>query len=45
MKRYTEPDCCVIVLNMSSIICGSLNPGFDAIDATEEFIIDAEELI
>lgn len=43
MKKYMEPDCQVLIMKIGSIICGS--PGFDAIDATEEFIIDAEEFI
>lgn len=43
MKKYLEPDCQVLIMKMDSIICAS--PGFDAINATEEFTIDIEELI
>lgn len=44
-NRYLEPECRLIYLKPGGIICGSLGPDFDAINATEEFTIDIEELI
>lgn len=44
-NTYLEPECSLIYLKPGSIICGSLYPDFDAIDATEVFAIDDVELI
>ena len=44
-NRYLEPECRLIDLKPGSIICGSLDPDFDAIDATEVFSIEDVELI
>lgn len=43
MRTYIEPDCHIVVLDIGGVICGSLV--FDAIDSTEQFIIDFEETI
>ena len=41
MKKYIEPACDVMVMDLRMIICAS----FDSVDNTELFTIDFEELI